>query len=219
MPSSELFSDLWLLSVRPVVAILTVVLLLFKLLSFLHFEKHKINLKKLEIVDSVLSKNLKNPSIKQRYLVEKIFTSIYKCELSYDEIYVLLKFKNPSRSLDLYPKASPFIELTNKKNSFRLKNRYRLIKSRTITRCLHDLYLLARYFLFAFIGAWVLLFTFNTILKIGLAKVLSDTWLSGPIWLWLMAMVIAALVSLAHGIKSLLSIGSIKSAFTLVDMN
>ena len=219
MPSPALNSDISLLSVSAVVVVLTAVIPLFKLLLSLYFERHKINLKKLEIVDSVLSKNLKKPSIKQRYLAEKIFTSIYKCDLSYDEIYVLLKFANPSRALDLYTKASLFIELSNKKNSFRLKSRYRSIQSRVITRYLFDLYQLALYFIFAFFGVWVLLFTYNFALKIGLDEVLSDTWLALPAWMWFLALVVMALVSLACGVKSILTMGKIKYAFALVDMS
>ncbi|PKH57102.1 hypothetical protein CXF83_14855 [Shewanella sp. Choline-02u-19] len=223
MPSSVLSSDFSLLSFSVVGAILAAAFPLFKLLSFLHFEKHKINLKKLEIVNSVLSKNPKNPSIKQRYLVEKIFSSIYKCELSYEEIYGLLKFENPSKAFDLYPKARKCLELSKKKNSFRLNRSYRKFKFIKLSIYPYNIYQFSRYFLFGFLGTVIFLHAFQVLLDSSIDDrmingLFQPSWLSLPVWFWIFSIVAAGIVLWVYAIRSLFTIGCVDNAFLLVGM-
>ncbi|WP_158683042.1 hypothetical protein [Shewanella sp. WE21] len=200
-------------------AVILLMLPIVKLLSSLYFEKHKINLKKLEIAQSVLSGNLNKPSIKQRYLTEQIFTSIYKHRFSYNEINVLLKYMNPSQAFDLYVNAGQFLELSNKMNSFRLNKHYWRISTRYFSIYPHNIYLMLKYFVCGFIGIIVLFMGFNLLSKNDFINGFFNNWYGMPVWLWAFFACGGGVIFLAFAFKSIASVGGINKAFTLIDMS
>lgn len=200
-------------------AVILLMLPIVKLLSSLYFEKHKINLKKLEIAQSVLSGNLNKPSIKQRYLTEQIFTSIYKYRFSYNEINVLLKYVNPSQAFDLYIKAGHFLELSNKMNSFRLNKHYWRISTRYFSVYPHNLYLMLRYFVCGFIGVIVWAMGFNLLSKNDFVNGLFNDWGYMPVCYWVFLAFVGGIVFFAFAFKSIALVGGINKAFTFIDMS
>lgn len=201
------------------IAALTAFIGIIKLIFDFHFEKNKFNHKNLEIAQSTLSGNLHKPSLKQRYLTEQVFSLIYRCKLTHDEINVLLKYRNPSQAFDLYVNASQFLELSNKMNSFRLNKHYWRISTRYFSIFPHNIYLMLKYFVCGFIGTIVLFMGFNLLSKNDFINGFFNNWYGMPVWLWAFFAFGGGVIFLAFAFKSIASVGGINKAFTLLDMS
>ena len=122
-------------------------------------DKESISLKRLEIADSLFNPKYVKPCIKERYLTEQWFTSTYDVELSYQDIVALLSANNPSKACRIIKYCLPFVEFSKSGKSFCLNKSHWGIKlfGRHYKWRLFLSYVLL-YFIFAMIGAVLLLF-------------------------------------------------------------
>lgn len=220
MPSVATTEAITWPSLAIITATFTVLIGFIKLMFDLHFEKNKFRHKNLEIAQSSLSANLHKPSLKQRYLTEQVFSLIYRCSLTYDEINVLLKYSNPSRAFELFVKGKEYLKLSNKLNSINLKNNYIKKSVGSISVFPREIIFLISYMIFGFLGS--LSFAIGvyviekdiwfSVLKIfEWSEVLGVTWFVLGIFFGFVFWIFAA--------KSIGRIGNVRAAFTLVEMS
>lgn len=207
-------------SITLMIAILGALIGIIKLIFDFHFEKNKFNHKNLEIVQSTLSGNLYKPSLKQRYLTEQVFSLMYRCKFTYDEINVLLRYSNPSRAFELFVKGKSYLTLSNNMKSILFNGHYWQFKIGRFKFYPRDLLHYFRYFFLGFIG--MLAF-------IPAMDVFQDgTWFIVPgmyyildlngIFLFFISIVIG-LTFWAFAFKAIASIGRVGSAFEFIEFD
>lgn len=202
------------------IAALTAFIGIIKLIFDFQFEKNKFNHKNLEIAQSTLSGNLHKPSLKQRYLTEQVFSLMYRCKLTYDEINVLLRYSNPSRAFELFVKGKDYLTLSKNMKSIFFNGHYWQLKIGRFKFYPRDLLHFIRYFFLGFIG--VLAF-------IPAMDIFQDgTWFIVPsmyhaidlkgIFVFFISMVIG-LAFWAFAFKAIASIGRVGSAFEFIEID
>ncbi|WP_394230179.1 hypothetical protein [Shewanella colwelliana] len=211
MPSSVLSNDISWISISAVSAILLAVIPLLKYLSTLYFEKHKINLKKLEIAASVLSDNLDSPTFKQRYLAEQVFRNIHGFRFSYHEIKVLLKYHEPSLAFDLYVKGYRYLAWSKNFKHIQMKGQYRSLSVFGFKLYLADIRFIIGYFSLGFACVYATLLSISTIVLMNGGETFNSLFFAA----------VYAFTSIISGIMAfhfIASVGSIKYAYQLLDM-
>ncbi|MDT3320733.1 hypothetical protein Q4Q52_13320 [Shewanella sp. SP1S2-4] len=207
------------LSPTTMFAILAAFVTVAKLISYLHFERHKFNHKNLEIVLSTLSANLHKPSLKQRFLTEHVFSLMYRCKLTYDEINVLLRYSNPSRAFELFVKGKAYLKLSNNLNSITLNGCYWSIpiwKRKVYAR---DLLLLSCYVIFGIIGTYAIapfVYVYDDGSWFTVPKLFESYGLIGIMWASLS--ILGSFIFWIFAFKSITSIGNMSAAFRLVEI-
>lgn len=202
------------------IPVLTVFIGIVKLIFDFHFEKNKFHHKNLEIAQTSLSSNLYKPSLKQRFLTEQVFSSIYRCSLSYDEINVLLRYSNPSRAFELFVKGNVYLKLSNNMKSIVLNGKYRRIKLGRFKIYPRNILHFIRYFFLGVI-AMLLLIPAIDIFQNSTWFTVSSTFsifdLEGIFIFILSAVAGAAVWVLAF--KAIASIGKINYAFKFIEID
>ncbi|MCU8007188.1 hypothetical protein L5M11_06580 [Shewanella sp. SM87] len=206
-------------SITLMIAILGALIGIIKLIFDFHFEKNKFNHKNLEIVQSTLSANLHKPSLKQRFLTEHVFSLMYRCKLTYDEINVLLRYSNPSRAFELFVKGKAYLKLSNNLNSITLNGCYWSIpiwKRKVYAR---DLLLLSCYVIFGIIGTYAIapfVYVYDDGSWFTVPKLFESYGLIGIMWASLS--ILGSFIFWIFAFKSITSIGNMSAAFRLVEI-
>jgi hypothetical protein len=220
MQSTVSPSEVSWISIPTVIVILTVILTIFRFISFLYFEKHKINLKKIEITESVLSANLHRASLKQRFLAEQVFSSIYRCDLSFDEINVLLRYSYPSYAFVLFSKGKTYLKLSKNMKSIEFKGNYwsiSVFKWKVLPR---QLLLFSLYLIWGIVGSYALspiIIVYNEGSWLTVPRLTESINMVG--WEWGLLSSAISLICWIFAFKSLASIDKIKAAFTLMGID
>jgi hypothetical protein len=124
-------------------------------------DKDKISKEKTDLLKSILE--LDRPLSQQKYkiLLEEVFTLVYKKNIYFDEIKVLLNAKSPKNAIHNYLLARPYIAI-NKAGLFEYTKPNKLVLYR---RCfpfpLFRTLLLTMYVFFTFIGLFLIYIGFK----------------------------------------------------------
>ncbi|MEJ6521091.1 hypothetical protein PQI64_15145 [Shewanella bicestrii] len=206
-------------SITLMIAILGAFITVAKLITYLYFERHKFNHKNLEIAQSSLSSNLHKPSLKQRFLTEHVFSLIYRCSLTYDEINVLLRYSNPSRAFELFVKGKAYLRLSNNMKSILLNDSYWRLKIGRFKFYPRDLLHFIRYCFLGVIGTFAFIpamDVFDTGLWFTVPPMFHAFDLKG-IYLFVISVTMGSVIWIL-AIKAILSIGKIGEAFNFIEI-
>lgn len=186
---------------------------LLRVLISHYFGSRMVGLKKIELVNDILSRDLNRPSKKQRFLTEQAFSVMYNFKIDYDEIKALLHYKKPSKAFRLFKKAHKYLEISRSGKSMVLKSNYCKLGKSIFTFYPLNLWYSLIYFVNAslaslfFLPCWL-------IYK-------SGDWFDRDFilqnWFWAAMSFLVAMIFIVLALKSLWSVGTIKYAFELVE--
>ncbi|WP_445946947.1 hypothetical protein [Shewanella sp.] len=197
----------------------TVLIGFIKLMLDLHFEKKKFHHKNIEIAQSSLSANLHKPSLKQRFLTEQVFSLMYRCKLSYDEINVLLRYPNPSRAFELFIKGKMHLKISNNMKSIGFDGNYWSLSIWKLNVYPRDLLHFSKYIFLGMVGSYAL--------APAIYVVDQGSWFTVPKlgeffgligWVWVFLSSLVSFVFWVYAFKSVAAIGNVGAAFAFVKM-
>ncbi|PKG37076.1 hypothetical protein [Psychromonas sp. Urea-02u-13] len=180
-----------------------------------HFERKKIGLQKIELINNILKYNLNKPNARQKFSTEQAFSAVFGKVFTFDEIKAILQYKSPSKVLALYLEGRRFLKVSNSGKTFLLKEQYGKEKVFGINIYFQDIKFAFLYLLFSMLTIFPITIIHTTYTNSSWFE--SSLGLANMFWVLMSGLLTFALAVFA--VVSMFQLGKIDDAFKLAKLN